>query len=78
MTVAKISTEHKTQLDKVEEEFRLEKLHLNANEKSLKESLELFQTKNGELNKKLQEETMQRCKLQEEICRSVKTQEEEV
>ena len=38
----------------------------------------MYQQQNGELNKNLNEETMQRQKLQEEICRSVKTQEEEV
>ena len=60
MMVAKISTEHKSQLDKVEEEFSLEIQELNRNEKNLKQTLENFQKNNGELNKELAEETMQR------------------
>ena len=78
MMVAKISTEHSNRLEEMQQEFFAEIQQLNANEKTLKEQLEIFQTQNGELKKSLAEESRERQKLQEEICRSVKTHEEEV
>lgn len=40
MMVAKISTEHKEQLDKMEDDFNREINMLNDNEKTLREQLE--------------------------------------
>jgi hypothetical protein len=42
MLIAKISDEHKTQVDHLEGEFNREKELLNNNEKSLKEQLEEY------------------------------------
>jgi len=42
MLIAKIGTEHKTQIDNLEEEFNKEIELLNYNEKVLKEKLEEF------------------------------------
>lgn len=60
MMVAKISTEHSNKLEEMQQEFFSEIQQLNANEKTLKEQLEIFQTQNGELKKNLAEESRER------------------
>jgi gas vesicle protein len=64
MLIAKISNEHKTHIDHLEEEFNKEKNVLNNNEKSLKEQLEEYSMKNSDLLKKLDEEHTLRIKLE--------------
>ncbi len=44
MLIAKISNEHKTHIDHMEEEFNREKENFENNEKTLKEQLEEFST----------------------------------
>jgi len=51
MMIAKISTEHKEQLDKLEEELLAEIKTLNDNEKDLKFTLDEIQRENGDLKK---------------------------
>ena len=63
MMVAKISTEHKEETDKLEDQFTNEINQLNLNEKKLKNKLETANTDVNELKKKLHEETTQRVKL---------------
>ena len=63
MMIAKISTEHKEQLDKLEEELMAEIKALNENEKDLKCTLDEVQRENSDLKKQLSEETSLRVKL---------------
>lgn len=78
MMVAKISTEHKAEIDRLEEEFNKEISSLSRNEKELKEQLETYSVDNSDLRKKLGDATTLCSKLQEEISRSLETHEEEV
>ena len=56
MLIAKISTEHQEQMEKMEEDFTNEIRQLNLNEKDLKMTLDEMQRENGELRKRLEEE----------------------
>jgi gas vesicle protein len=56
MLIAKISNEHKSHVDHLEEEFNREKEIFNNNEKSLKEQLEEYSIQNSTLLKQLDEE----------------------
>lgn len=78
MMVAKISTEHKVEVDRLESEFNRQITILNESEKHLKEMLVQSEIQNHDLNLKNQETTILLTKLQEEISRSLKTHEEEV
>ena len=78
MLIAKISNEHKTHIDHMEEEFNREKENFENNEKTLKEQLEEFSTQNGSLMKRLDEEQTLRIKLEQEMILMQKTHEEEV
>jgi len=78
MLIAKISTEHKTHVDHLEEEFNREKEIFNNNEKSLKEQLEEYSMLNSTLLKQLDEESTLRVKLEQEMVLTQKTHEEEV
>lgn len=64
MLIAKISNEHKTQIDNLEDEFNKEILNLNNNEKSLKEQLEDYSVQNSILMKQFDEEQTLRIKLE--------------
>ena len=62
----------------MEKEFSDEVGLLNNHEKELKLAMDQIQRENGELRKKLDEESQLRIKLQEEIYKNIKTHEEEV
>ena len=51
MLIAKISKEHKEELEKIETHFIEQIVKLSENEKSLKESLDSVQKKRDELEK---------------------------
>lgn len=78
MLIAKISNEHKTHVDHLEEGFNREKEIFTNNEKSLKEQLEEYSMLNSTLLKQLDEESTLRVKLEQEMVLTQKTHEEEV
>lgn len=55
MMVVKISTEHKAEIDRLEDEFSKEINSLQVNEKNLKIQLEDYSSENSDLKKKLSE-----------------------
>jgi hypothetical protein len=55
MMVAKISTEHKIELDRMEEEFNKEIIQLNESEKLLRDALESKSVEVTDVKKKLAE-----------------------
>lgn len=57
MMVAKISTEHKHELDRMEDEFTKEIKERDEAEKSLRDELEKMAVKYNDLSKKLTEQT---------------------
>ena len=57
MMVAKISTEHKHELDRMEDEFTKEINERDEAEKSLRDDLEKMTVKFNDLTKKLTEQT---------------------
>ena len=78
MLIAKISKEHKEELEKIETHFIEQIVKLSENEKSLKESLDSVQKKRDELEKQKEEETFLRKKIEEEFTKNIQNHEEEV
>ena len=71
MLIAKISKEHKEELEKIETHFIEQIVKLSENEKSLKESLDSVQKKRDELEKQKEEETFLRKKIEEEFTKNI-------
>jgi len=78
MMVAKISTEHKVELDRMEDEYTKEIKEREQSEKQLRDDLEKMSTKLIDADKQLNEQTSLNQKLNDEINRLFKTHEEEV
>ena len=78
MLIAKISKEHKEELEKIETHFIEQIVKLSENEKRLKESLDSVQKKRDELEKQKEEETFLRKKIEEEFTKNIQNHEEEV
>ena len=78
MMVAKISTEHKVELDRMEDEYTKEIREREQSEKQLRDDLEKMSTKLIDADKQLNEQTSLNSKLNDEINRLFKTHEEEV
>ena len=71
MLIAKISKEHKEELEKIETHFIEQIVKLSENEKRLKESLDSVQKKRDELEKQTEEETFLRKKIEEEFTKNI-------
>ena len=78
MLISEISKEHKDEMDRMEREFQTKFGEQAANERVLKQNMEILQKYTEELEKEKNSERQMRLKLEEEYMQNTKNHEEEV